>query len=88
MKKNTISQYFGGEAELVFWSFRYFMTRRSIHAAAFAHSLGKCVLRLPKKHKDMIKQEISTGMNNEMFGIPKIMRSEWKKVLDALGKMK
>jgi len=84
MKKKTLSQYFGGEAELVFWAFRYFVTRKSIHAAAFVAALEKCVCKLPKKYKDMIRKEIVDGMNNEMFGIPKIMRSEWRRVLTAL----
>lgn len=45
-------------SDLVFWSFRYFLGRRTIHATVFAENLAKTYPYLNNATQQMIKKEI------------------------------
>lgn len=58
-KQKTIAEHFrGGENDLVFWSFRYFLGRTSASTCFFAESLAVVWPRLSATTKDMISTEL------------------------------
>jgi hypothetical protein len=45
-------------SDLVFWSFRYFLGRTSIHTVCFARDLAKAWLHLDPRVQELIKREL------------------------------
>lgn len=62
----------GGADSLVFWSFRYFLGRRSAAAVGFAEELAKAWPMVNDKIKGLISNEL-----NEEFESDDIARSQW-----------
>lgn len=48
----------GSPSELVFWSFRYFLGRMTIHACCFARDLARAWPHLDERIKKLIQSEL------------------------------
>ena len=71
-------------SDLVFWSFRYFLGRRSIRASAFAKRLAFVWPFLDERVRDIIKREIEEQIASfDRIGHSPPLRQEWKNVLDV-----
>ena len=56
---NDISNCFSdGVSGLVFWSFRYFLGRQTIHASCFARDLSNAFLFLDERTRMLIEKEL------------------------------
>lgn len=55
-------------SDLVFWSFRYFLGRRTIHANVFAQNLAKAYPYLDDVTQSMIKREIERAIELDDLG--------------------
>lgn len=97
MSKKTpdVASFFsGGADELVFWSFRYFLGRRSIHTACFAQELASAAPHLTSYNRNMMVKELEEefrhdnrarqqGDKNPPLGYDS-HRAAWLKALEAL----
>jgi hypothetical protein len=72
----SIASHFGGESELVFWAFRYFLGRQTIHTVVFARQLAEAWPLLEKKDQDMIRKELDATFARD----DKIRRSPYSEV--------
>ena len=64
-------------SDLVFWSFRYFLGRRSIHASVFAQRLAFVWPFLDERVRDQIKHDIEDEFERHD------RLKEWQNVLDV-----
>ena len=69
-------------SDLVFWSFRYFLGRRTIHANVFANNLAKTYPYLDNKTQLMIKREIENAIELNDLGDECDVEA-WQKVRDV-----
>jgi hypothetical protein len=89
----------GGANSLVFWSFRYFLGRRTIQTCAFANELSKAWPMLNEGTQSLIRKELDaefdkdTKMRNE-HGTLSIFplgdtcdRAAWQRVKDAYAQL-
>lgn len=92
MKKITrddklIFDQFNGISDLVFWSFRYFLGRRTIATVDFARSLAKIYPLLDGQAKAAIRKELEAafeGLSRDPGSMGhKIDQDAWSKVRDA-----
>lgn len=71
-------------SELVFWSFRYFIGRRSIHASAFARRLAFVWPFLDERVRDTIKHDIEDEFaRHDRLSQRLPLSEEWQNVLDV-----
>ncbi len=56
---NLVERFSGGASELVFWSFRYFLGRTTIHATVFARELAASWVYLDEKTQEAIRRELN-----------------------------
>ena len=71
-------------SDLVFWSFRYFLGRRSIHASAFAQRLAFVWPFLDDRVRDLIKRDIEEEFSRfDRLGKQIPLEEEWQNVLDV-----
>ena len=71
-------------SELVFWSFRYFIGRRSIHASAFARRLAFVWPFLDDRVRDLIKRDIEEEFaRHDRLRQPLPLSEEWQNILDV-----
>jgi hypothetical protein len=72
-------------SDLVFWSFRYFLGRRSIHASAFAQRLAFVWPFIDERVRDIIKRDIEEEFArcNSRLGQPLPLSEEWQNILDV-----
>ena len=72
-------------SELVFWSFRYFLGRRSIRASAFAKRLAFVWSSLDERVRDQIKLDLEEELERSYSrrGQPMPLEEEWQNVLDV-----
>ena len=54
-----------GPSGLVFWSFRYFLGRRTIHACAFARELAAAWHHLPEREQASIRRELDQAFADD-----------------------
>lgn len=57
-RKPSIAAMFGGESELAFWSFRYFLGRMTIQTCHFAEQLAKVWTQIDERHRCLIREEL------------------------------
>ena len=60
-----IAQYFGGESQLVFWAFRYFLGRRTIATCTFARALAKAWPELSVGVQRLIRKELEVEFKRD-----------------------
>jgi hypothetical protein len=65
--------FLGGVQDLVFWTFRYFLGRKTIATCCFADELSKAWPLLNDKNKVMIRRELLRE-----FDIDNKARKDWK----------
>lgn len=95
----SLSSHFGCESELVFWTFRYFLGRQSIHTSVFASQLAEAWPLLEEKDQNVIRKELEEAFTiddemiagNSPFGdyhspLGRGMREAWQRVRDAYSK--
>lgn len=72
-------------SDLVFWSFRYFLGRRSIHASAFASKLAFVWPFVDSRVRDLIRREIEEELARyeKTMGESFPLREEWQAVLNS-----
>ena len=71
-------------SDLVFWSFRYFLGRRSIHASAFARRLAFVWPFLDEQVRNQIKRDIEEEFYRSNIRLePLPLSEEWQNVLDV-----
>jgi hypothetical protein len=63
--KNLADKFHGGAGELVFWSFRYFLGRRTIAACQFARDLANAWDDLPSHVKGLIARELEEAFEKD-----------------------
>lgn len=95
-KKTLLSYFDGAPDELVFWSFRYFLGRRTIATCCFAEDLAKAWPYLNERCASMIRRELdeefakddrarSEGLGYKTLG-DDCDRDAWEKVRKAYSK--
>ena len=57
-ERKLLACFSDGPDGLVFWAFRYFVERGSIHASRFAAELARAWPLLAKKEQDLIRKEM------------------------------
>jgi hypothetical protein len=65
MNKPNLAESFGGASELVFWSFRYFIGRRSARVTVFARQLAAAWPQLEPKDRAIIEKELEQGFGRD-----------------------
>jgi hypothetical protein len=84
----------GGVSELVFWAFRYFLGRRTVHVSVFARGLVKAWPHLNHWDRDTIAKEledafrIDEGVTGTGYLGDPCDRAAWQLVRDAYSKTK
>ena len=71
-------------SDLVFWSFRYFIGRRSIHASAFAQRLAFVWPFLDDRVRNLISHDIEDEFaRHDRLSQSPPLSEEWQNVLDV-----
>jgi hypothetical protein len=79
----NILQYFHDTPdELVFWSFRYFLGRKTIRSCTFAEDLAKALPHMDKRVVHMIREELEEAFARKNVGMA-CDRSAWERVRQA-----
>lgn len=67
-------------SSLVFWAFRYFLPRQSIHAAFFADRLPQVMPLLDARDRNRILRETRRELSRNLYDWPTDVRATWDRV--------
>ncbi len=61
----TLTEHFRSESELVFWSFRYFLGRRTSSTCDFAERLARAWPLIDEEHRRLIQRELEEAFERD-----------------------
>lgn len=79
---NILKYFHDTPDDLVFWSFRYFLGRKTIHACSFAEDLAKALPYMDNRVVNMIRRELDEAFARGDVGMA-CDRAAWERVRQA-----